>query len=94
MRLPAETTELSELRGIYARRAEAADAETVAQLLAAVMRRGEARQASNALAAFRLRRGFCFRDRVRERLDDLVTPRRSVVEAARAWAARVLDASR
>lgn len=36
------------------------------------------------------RRGFCFRDRVRERLDELAPAPRRAAEAGRAWALRAL----
>lgn len=83
---PPRTDALAELRTVYAQRAGSVDAEAVAQLLAAVIRGGRTREAGNALAAFRARRGFCFRDRVRERLDELAPVPRRAAEAGKAWA--------
>jgi hypothetical protein len=79
---------LAELRTVYAQGASTVDAESVAQLLAAVIRSGRTFEAGNALVAFRARRGFCFRDRVRERLDELAPVPRRAAEAGKAWALR------
>jgi hypothetical protein len=83
---PPRPDALAELRTVYAQRAGTVDAEVVAQVLAVVIRGGRSREAGNALAAFRARRGFCFRDRVRERLDELAPVPRRAAEAGMAWA--------
>lgn len=82
----ARTDALAELRTVYAQRAGSVDPEAVAQLLAVVIRGGRTREAGNALAAFRARRGFCFRDRVRDRLDELAPVPRRAADAGQAWA--------
>lgn len=81
---------LTELRSVYAQRVGTVDVESVAQLLAAVIRGGRTVEAGDALAAFRARRGFCFRDRVRDRLDELVPVPRRAARAGEAWALRAL----
>lgn len=90
MTRPAAPDALVELRAVYARPGTPGDVETVARLLAALERRGAVREASAALVAFRACRGPCFRDQVRDRLDELAPPRPGVVRAARLWAAATL----
>jgi hypothetical protein len=79
------------LRALYARPGQRGDVERVATLLGQLCRLGDPERASEALAAFRARRGWCFRDDVRRCLDELAPARRATIEACRRWAEAALE---
>lgn len=82
---------LVELRALYARPSVPGDYQRVAALLGQLHRLGDRERASEALTAFRQKRGMHFRDKVCELLDELVPFRRATADFGRRWAERALE---